>query len=81
MGMNDLPTMIDYILHETNRTKLFYVGHSQGSTAFFVMTSQLPEYNNKIHAMFSLAPVAYSSRMFSPVFQFFSRIIKPINVS
>ncbi|XP_011498523.1 PREDICTED: lipase 3-like [Ceratosolen solmsi marchali] len=80
IGLYDLPTMIDYILIETGHKKLFYIGHSQGSTAFFVMASLLPEYNDKIHAMFSLAPIAFCSRMFSPVFQFLSRIIKPVNL-
>lgn len=81
MGIYDLPVMIDHILNTTGYKKLFYAGHSQGSTAFFVMASELPEYNDKINAMFSLAPVAYCSKMFSPVMQFLARIIDPINVS
>lgn len=73
--------MIDYILETTRHQKLFYAGHSQGSTAFYVMASERPEYNDKIKAMFSLAPVAYCSKMFSPIMQFLARIVKPINVS
>lgn len=81
IGIRDLPAMIDYILKVTSRTKLFYTGHSQGSTIFYVMATELPEYNDKINAMFSLAPVAYCSRMFSPVFQFLARLANQINVS
>ncbi|KAG7210308.1 hypothetical protein KM043_011849 [Ampulex compressa] len=73
IGIYDLPASIDYILKETGRKKIFYAGHSQGTTSFFVMASQLPSYEDKIEAMFALAPVAYCSRMVSPPFQFFAR--------
>lgn len=59
IGMIDLPTQIDYILQVTGETKLHYIGHSQGTTAFFVMTSELPQYNDLILSMNALAPVAY----------------------
>lgn len=72
--------MIDHVLMITKREKIFYIGHSQGTTSFFVMASEHPEYNDKINAMFALAPVAYCSRMFSPVFQALSRMLKPLDV-
>ncbi|XP_075979114.1 lipase 3-like [Anticarsia gemmatalis] len=59
MGNIDLPTMIDFALNKSSKDKLHYIGHSQGSTAFFVMTSLLPAYNDKITSMHALAPVAY----------------------
>ncbi|XP_032677319.1 lipase 3-like [Odontomachus brunneus] len=80
IGTIDLPAMIDYILKTTGREKLFYLGHSQGTTSFFVMSTQLPEYQDKIHAMFAMAPVAYSSRMTSPIFQLLARFITPIDL-
>lgn len=58
IGTIDLPTMIDYILDQTGFPKLHYIGHSQGTTIFFVMCAELPEYNDKIHLMTALAPVA-----------------------
>ena len=72
--------MIDFVLDKTGQKKLFYIGHSQGTTAFFVMSSELPEYNNKINAMFALAPVAYVSRMKSPFMQILARFINQIDV-
>lgn len=80
MGMRDLPAMIDYILKTTGRKKLFYFGHSQGTTTFFVMSSQLPEYQDKVHAMFAMAPVSYSSRMISPILQLTAKFSTSINV-
>lgn len=49
---------IDYILKQTGQDGLYYVGHSMGTTVFYVMTSVMPEYNGRVKAMASLAPVA-----------------------
>ncbi|XP_072947431.1 lipase 3-like [Epargyreus clarus] len=59
IGNIDLPTMIDYALEYTGKEKLHYIGHSQGTTAFFVMGSLRPDYNKKIISMHAMAPVAY----------------------
>lgn len=67
IGVIDIPAMIDYVLESTNQTKLFYIGHSQGTTSFFVMCSERPEYNEKIKMMHALAPVAYMNNAISPV--------------
>lgn len=72
--------MIDYILKSTGREKLFYLAHSQGSTVFFVMTSELPKYQEKIQAMFAMAPVAYCSRMISPVFRLLAKFSNSLYV-
>ncbi|KAL7294167.1 hypothetical protein TKK_0012190 [Trichogramma kaykai] len=81
MGLYDLPASIDYVLKQTNRKKLMYVGFSQGTTSYFVMTSSRPEYNDKVEAMFALAPVAHCKGMFSPVMRFFAKmrkVLKPL---
>ncbi|XP_075234853.1 lipase 1-like [Lycorma delicatula] len=58
MGMHDMPAIIDYILKKTGQKQLHYIGHSMGTTMFYVMTSEIPRYNNKIRTMISLSPVA-----------------------
>ncbi|XP_076230782.1 gastric triacylglycerol lipase [Calliopsis andreniformis] len=63
LGVYDLPASIDYILAQTKYDKLFYIGHSQGTTQFWVMMSERPSYNSKISLMIALAPVAYTSHM------------------
>jgi len=73
IGMIDLPAMIDFVLDFTGQDKLHYAGHSQGTTAFFVMGALRPEYNKKIITMHALAPVAFMGRAKSP----FIRAIAP----
>ncbi|CAK1547290.1 unnamed protein product [Leptosia nina] len=67
IGFIDLPTMIDFVLEKTQRKTLTYIGHSQGTTAFYVMCSLLPEYNEKINLMISLSSVAWMSNIISPI--------------
>ncbi|KAF5279945.1 hypothetical protein FQR65_LT15127 [Abscondita terminalis] len=67
IGVYDMPAIIDHILSQTSRTNLYYVGHSQGTTAFYVMCSEKPEYNRKIKLQISLAPSAYMNHITSPL--------------
>ncbi|XP_063358669.1 lipase 3-like isoform X1 [Cydia amplana] len=67
IGYYDLPAMIDYVIKNTGVPKMQYVGFSQGTTAFWVMASTRPEYNEKISAMQALAPVAYVGNIRSPL--------------
>lgn len=62
-----MPASIDYILSKTKQSKLQYIGHSQGSTAFFVMASEKPDYNDKIEMMHALAPGAFMAHTRSPL--------------
>lgn len=76
IGIYDLTAMIDYILNVTNNSQLYYIGHSQGTTSFYVMNSMRPEYNKKIKMMFSLAPVAWCKNVKSPIVRMFSPAYK-----
>ncbi|KXJ71265.1 hypothetical protein RP20_CCG021027 [Aedes albopictus] len=73
IGYYDLPAMLDYTLNQTNQSKLHYIGHSQGTTSFFVMASTRPEYNEKIHLMLALAPVAFTEHVRSPLLKVMAR--------
>jgi len=78
IGYYDLPAMIDYVLETTGMPDTFYIGHSQGTTSFYVMASERPEYNAKIRAHFSLAPIAFMDHMTSPVLQFLAFFEGPL---
>lgn len=72
----DLPAMIDYIIKTTKQDKIHYIGHSQGTTVFFVLLSEKPEFNSKIKSGTMLAPVAYLGNLrephYSEYFRFFA---------
>ncbi|KAF2887895.1 hypothetical protein ILUMI_18278, partial [Ignelater luminosus] len=59
IGSYDLPAFIDHILNVTNHKTLYYVGHSQGTTAFFILASMKPEYNHKVRLSVAYCPAAY----------------------
>ncbi|KAH0950126.1 hypothetical protein HN011_009881 [Eciton burchellii] len=67
LGIYDLPAMIDYISQTTGHERIFYVGHSEGTTQFWVMASEKPEYNSRIILMIGLAPAAFSGNIRGPV--------------
>ncbi|XP_076181169.1 lipase 3 [Ptiloglossa arizonensis] len=67
LGIYDLPAMLDYILDRTKHESLFYIGHSQGTTQFWITMSQRPAYNSKITLMVGLAPVAFTGNMHGPI--------------
>ncbi|KAL3265247.1 hypothetical protein HHI36_009461 [Cryptolaemus montrouzieri] len=48
IGYYDIPAFIDCVLEKTHFSKIFYIGHSQGTTVFMVLMSTRPEYNTKI---------------------------------
>ncbi|KAF2887085.1 hypothetical protein ILUMI_19088 [Ignelater luminosus] len=72
IGEYDLPELIDHILDQTNQEKLFYIGHSQGTTSFFALTSTKPEYNKKVRLTITLAPAAYAGHMRGLLINFFA---------
>jgi pimeloyl-ACP methyl ester carboxylesterase len=61
-GNYDIPAMIDQIISVTEQEKIFYIGHSMGTTGFMVMANDKPAYQDKIHLASFLAPVAVSKR-------------------
>ncbi|EAT34383.1 AAEL013361-PA [Aedes aegypti] len=63
----DLPAMIEYVLNATGRSKVHYVGHSQGGTNFLVMASMRPDVNEKIASAHLSSPVAFWSRNTTPM--------------
>ncbi|CAH2050001.1 unnamed protein product, partial [Iphiclides podalirius] len=61
IGLDDVPTMVDYILNHTRQERLHYIGHSQGGTVFLVLNSMRPEYNRKFASAHLLAGVGYQN--------------------
>ncbi|KAM8713456.1 hypothetical protein ACLKA7_013724 [Drosophila subpalustris] len=67
IGIYDLPAMMDYVLYLTGESQLQYVGHSQGTTSFFVLNSMIKRFRSRIRSAHLLAPVAWMDHMESPL--------------
>ena len=65
--MYDLPANFDYVKNVTGKPDLYYIGHSMGTTMFFVCMATRPEYNSRIRLMSALAPVSYTEHIKSPI--------------
>jgi len=48
MGIYDVPAVTDKIISVTGANKIFYVGHSMGTTQYFIGLSEIPSLNNKV---------------------------------
>ncbi|XP_054379495.1 lipase member K isoform X2 [Pongo abelii] len=67
MAKYDLPATINFIIEKTGQKRLYYVGHSQGTTIAFIAFSTNPELAKKIKIFFALAPVVTVKYTQSPM--------------
>ncbi|XP_042894189.1 lipase 3-like [Penaeus japonicus] len=67
IGRFDMPAMLQYVREVTKTPILDYIGHSMGTTVFFVMMNYHPHINNWIRAMVAMAPVAYMHNKRAPI--------------
>lgn len=72
IGTLDVSAMIDYVTKTTKQEKIYYIGHSQGTTVSYVLVSEKPEYNDKLKVIISLAPLAYMQHMSSLLLRLFA---------
>ncbi|KAE8750091.1 Lipase 3-like [Frankliniella occidentalis] len=80
-GVYDVPATIDYILERTDHSDLMYIGHSMGTTAFFIMLSERPAYNVKVRSMSALAPVSYMTQVQSPLLRVAALLSTPLGAA
>ncbi|KAJ8929019.1 hypothetical protein NQ314_018330 [Rhamnusium bicolor] len=69
IGTKDLPALIDKALSVSGQTKLSYIGHNEGTTSFFVLGSERPEYNKKLDRQISLGPLVFMKNSNAEVFK------------
>ncbi|XP_063927616.1 lipase 3-like [Zophobas morio] len=68
MGIHDLPAALYYVSNTTNKPgEIIYIGHSMGTTMFFVCSSIKPQVVKNVKVMVALAPVAYMTHVKSPI--------------
>lgn len=77
MGKYDVPSNIDYVLNQTDKPSLSYIGHSQGTSQFFVAMTQpnlASKLENKVNAFIALAPVAYMKHQSVFLYELFGHL-------
>ncbi|NWW73164.1 LIPM Lipase, partial [Climacteris rufus] len=67
IGKYDIPAELYFIMNKTGQKDVYYVGHSEGSTAGFIAFSTYPELSQKIKVFFALGPVATITHATSPL--------------
>ncbi|CAL1684023.1 unnamed protein product [Lasius platythorax] len=67
MGIYDLPAMITFITNMRSQPLHTYIGHSMGSTGFYIMASERPEIARMVQMMISLAPAVFGNQIQSPI--------------
>lgn len=69
MGQYDIKANIDTILGKTGKSKLTYIGHSQGTTQMFAaLGTEMSGYiNNKVDKFIALAPVVLPRHISDPM--------------
>jgi len=59
----DLPAMVNYVKQITQKDKVYYVGHSQGTLQMWIKLSMEPAFQNNIKAFFGLGPVLFAKHI------------------
>ncbi|NWX32542.1 LICH hydrolase, partial [Notiomystis cincta] len=67
IGKYDIPAELKFIMNKTGQKDVYYIGHSEGSTAGFIAFTTYPGLSQKIKAFFALAPVITITHATSPL--------------
>ncbi|XP_044761502.1 lipase 3-like [Coccinella septempunctata] len=68
IAIYDLTAFIDFILEQNGEKQICHIGFSQGVTTFAIMTSEIPEYNEKISlSIFLGTPLVFDNVSSFPV--------------
>jgi lysosomal acid lipase/cholesteryl ester hydrolase len=67
IGLHDVSSMLNFVLEQTKEPKMFYIGHSQGTSALLVLLSTSPDYNKKIAQAHLITPAVFMKHSTSPM--------------
>jgi len=67
MAKYDLPTQLNFVINHTDSQKIYYIGHSMGTTTYMAMNSMDPTWADKVELAVLLAPIAFVDHMKSPI--------------
>ncbi|KFP92062.1 Lysosomal acid lipase/cholesteryl ester hydrolase, partial [Apaloderma vittatum] len=72
IGKYDIPAELYFIMNKTGQKDVYYVGHSEASTAGLIAFSTYPELAQRVKVFFALGPVATITHATSPLVAFAS---------
>lgn len=67
----DIPNSIDFVLEETGKDKLTYIGFSQGTAQAFASFSVNPDMNHKIEQVIAISPATTPHGLYSKFLDIF----------
>ncbi|NXX84720.1 LICH hydrolase, partial [Urocolius indicus] len=67
MGKYDIPAELYFIMNKTGQKDVYYIGHSEGTTAGFIAFSTYPELAKQVKMFYGLGPVTTASYATSPL--------------
>ncbi|KFP87118.1 Lysosomal acid lipase/cholesteryl ester hydrolase, partial [Acanthisitta chloris] len=67
MGKYDIPAELYFIMNKTGQKDVYYIGHSEGTTAGFIAFSTYPELAKRVKMFCALSPVITCSHATSPL--------------
>ncbi|RMC11567.1 hypothetical protein DUI87_11687 [Hirundo rustica rustica] len=67
MGKYDIPAELNFIMNKTGQKNVYYIGHSEGSTAGFIAFCTYPELAKQVKVFFALGPVTACPHATSPL--------------
>ncbi|KAJ8953104.1 hypothetical protein NQ318_013448 [Aromia moschata] len=69
IGVKDIPALVDKVLSISGQATVSYIGHNEGTTAFYAMVSENPDYSDKFDRHISLGPIVYMKNADNEVFE------------
>lgn len=67
MGKYDIPAELNFIMNKTGQKDVYYIGHSEGSTAGFIAFYTYPELAKRVKVFCALGPVISCPHATSPL--------------
>ncbi len=57
IGVEDIPSVVQYVKGNTSTSKVHYVGHSQGTAVMFVQLSKNPSFSGNLSSFTAISPI------------------------
>ena len=77
MATIDVPTVIEYVLEQTDSKKLDYIGHSQGTLTLLIALDKFQKVQKSVRHFYGLGPIAFLQNIKSPLAYLANSVFAP----